>query len=182
MIESKLVKEAAEFAAYAHRGTLYGKQPYFFHLAAVVGVLVEFGVDDERLLAAGWLHDVVEDTEWTTDSLKSTFGKPISSIVWACTGVGANRKSRNADIARKIRQEPDAGAVKAADRIANIRNCRHTANRALLEMYRKEYAAFAELLVDSVEQARDELQPPIRRMMSELDALLEIEPVDSGAS
>lgn len=110
---------AKEFAEFAHGGQLYGVWPYVDHLAAVVDVLSDYTASEE-LLAAGWLHDVIEDTPVTRAEVEGAFGRFVSSVVWACTGVGHNRSSRNQSIYKKIALFPHAAIVKCADRIANV--------------------------------------------------------------
>lgn len=128
-----LVEEAKQFAEECHVGQRYSDdKPYTYHLQAVVNVLNDFrneievftASDDherfDRLLAAGWLHDVIEDTPVTMPHIQVRFGHSVANLVWACTGVGTNRKERNAEIYRKIGMYPIAAVVKLADSIANV--------------------------------------------------------------
>lgn len=115
-----MIQEAETFALTAHAGQRYGDHPYRCHLRAVVTVLEDFDLLNEDLIAAGWLHDVVEDTETTKRDLLHGFGQDVSEIVWACTGVGDNRRERNRAIYGKIALCPRAALVKVADRIANV--------------------------------------------------------------
>jgi guanosine-3',5'-bis(diphosphate) 3'-pyrophosphohydrolase len=71
MLNEARVHEAAEFAARAHRGQMYGAQPYARHLSDVT-VILRFRMDrpvNTTLLSAGWLHDVLEDTDTTRADL-----------------------------------------------------------------------------------------------------------------
>jgi (p)ppGpp synthase/HD superfamily hydrolase len=54
-------ERAKALAIDAHGDQLYGNEPYRTHLAAVVEILNDFGYSGSYM-AAGWLHDVVEDT------------------------------------------------------------------------------------------------------------------------
>ena len=128
------------FAERAHRDQQYGEHPYVHHLAAVVAVLERFAVGDPDLLAAGWLHDVLEDTPTTRAELEAAFGARVAELVWAVTDEpGANRRERKAATLPKTRSVPGATQVKLADRIANAEASRGTSMQG---MYRKELGAF----------------------------------------
>lgn len=156
-----LVTAAKLFARDRHHGQEYGGQPYVeSHVAKVVSILKELGFDG-FYQAAGWLHDVIEDTETTREEVEQKFGKRVASLVWACTGIGSNRRARNASIYEKIATYPDASVVKVADRIANV--AASAASSRHRQMYLNERATFHELvahyapkkLVDALERAYD---------------------------
>lgn len=133
-----LVERAETFARLAHGDQRYGEFAYAIHLRAVVTVLQRFGVDDPVILAAGWLHDVLEDTQRTPEDLRLFFGEDVTAIVEALTEPKeGNRAARHAATYPKIRAHPWARLVKLADRIANVE-----AGGPLVTMYLKEHAAF----------------------------------------
>lgn len=111
--------DAEAFAIAAHGDQRYGGGPYRTHLAAVVRVLNDFGYVGAYEVA-GWLHDVVEDTDIDLPTIAERFGPEVASMVDAVTGSGASRAERNARIYAGISREPQAAAVKLADRIANV--------------------------------------------------------------
>ncbi|MBI0533902.1 HD domain-containing protein [Sphingomonas sp. TX0522] len=110
---------AEAFAIAAHGDQRYDGDPYRVHLAAVVRVLNDFGYVG-AYEAAGWLHDVVEDTGVSLAEIADRFGSDVARMVDAVTGLGATRAERNARIYAGIAEEPEAAAVKLADRIANV--------------------------------------------------------------
>jgi len=131
--------EARRFAEAAHKDQRYGDAPYVTHLVAVRRVLADF--DHAGALAiAAWLHDTVEDTGVTREEIETRFGAEVAGLVWAVTGVGANRKERNADAYAKIQAHPPAAILKLADRIANVEASRAVPKK--LEMYRAEWESF----------------------------------------
>lgn len=137
------VSRAEALARTLHDGEQYGSRPKIDHPAAVVGVLCEFGwAHDEQLIAAGWLHDIVEDTDYTIRQVREAFGDGVANLVWAVTGQGESRKQRNADAYRKLRAMPGAVVLKLADRIANVRACIADQNASLSAMYCKEWPEF----------------------------------------
>src|SRR5215470_15454241 len=81
----RLVSEAAELAACRHSGMARkgrGNEPYINHLAEVANLLAAAtnGADAE-LVAAGWLHDTIEDTETTREELAAKFSNTRARIV-----------------------------------------------------------------------------------------------------
>jgi len=141
------------FAAGAHAaaGQRYGDQPYVAHLDEVVAVLREFGFDTSDFSIAGFLHDIIEDTQITGHDLLA-FDIPewvVRAIEFLSDEEGHNRKTRKANTYRRVRLDIAAGgehipiglAVKWADRIANLRAATRS-NPGLLKMYRKEWEAF----------------------------------------
>jgi len=139
--------KAKEFAIAQHGAQTYGEHPYSYHLAQVSQVLAEFGyAGDEAIAAAGWLHDILEDTATTYEMLVSEFGKETADIVWAVTSEpGQSRVDRFRKTAPKIQSNKKALAVKLADRIANTEASLQS-NPKLYKMYVKEFALFKELL------------------------------------
>ena len=132
------------FATVKHAGQTYsGKFPYTYHLAAVEQVLRRFGVTNEDILAAAWLHDVVEDTDVKIEEVEEMFGPEVARLVYAVTNEkGINRKTRHALTYPKIREAgPRAVRLKLADRIANVE-----AGGNLVGMYKKEYEDFKQAL------------------------------------
>jgi (p)ppGpp synthase/HD superfamily hydrolase len=123
----RLVSEAAELAARRHNGQRRkgrGEEPYVNHLAEVANMLsaVTNGGDAE-LVAAGWLHDTIEDTETTHAELAQRFGLRVAGLVEECTdnmGLSkSERRQRQIDDAAK--KSPGAKLIKICDKISNIR-------------------------------------------------------------
>ena len=83
MEEGVMAQRAAEVATQAHHGQVRagdGTVPYIAHPAEVVQILVQHGIDRAPILAAAWLHDVVEDTALTLADLTS-FGPTVVDLV-----------------------------------------------------------------------------------------------------
>ena len=139
--------KAQEFAIAQHGAQKYGEHPYSYHLAQVSQVLAEFGyAGDEAIMAAAWLHDVLEDTPTTYSMLVFEFGKETADIVFAVTSEpGQNRVDRFRKTALKIQSNKKALIVKLADRIANTEASLQSKPK-LYKMYVKEFPLFKELL------------------------------------
>ncbi|MEG3838813.1 HD domain-containing protein [Microcoleus sp. herbarium14] len=142
-----IINAAQEFAITKHGAQKYGEYPYSYHLAQVSQVLSEFGyAASEAIAAAGWLHDVLEDTPTTYSMLVSEFGNEVADIVFAVTSEpGGNRVDRFRKSALKIQSNKKALIVKLADRIANTEASLQS-NPKLYKMYVKEFPLFKELL------------------------------------
>lgn len=122
---SHVVKDAEYFATLHHADQMYGKKPYTYHLGGVVAILRRWGAD-WPFLAAGWLHDIIEDClkHLTVDERKETiderFGTLIGAMVWACTGTQDTREACFAEQMAKINAFPAAAIPKCADRLFNM--------------------------------------------------------------
>ena len=121
-----LVTGAAEFAARRHTGMARkgrGNEPYVNHLAEVAHLLaVATDGADAELVAAGWLHDTIEDTETTREELAEEFGARVADIVVEVTDDMSLPKDqrRQKQIEDAAHKSPDAKLVKIADKISNV--------------------------------------------------------------
>ncbi len=121
-----VVLRALEFAALAHegqrrRGT--AQVPYISHPAAVGLILARAGFDD-AVVAAGVLHDVIEDTPVTAAELHVHFGEAITNIVLgASEDKSLGYDARKAAYVEQVRHAAvSVKAVSCADKIANLTN------------------------------------------------------------
>jgi RelA/SpoT family (p)ppGpp synthetase len=79
--ELEVVKRAYEQAVYAHDGqTRASGEPYVVHCVEVARMLAGLGLDF-RAVAAGLLHDVVEDTDWTVKDVEQRFDSEVAQLV-----------------------------------------------------------------------------------------------------
>jgi len=123
----RLISEAAEFAARRHTGQQRkgrGSEPYINHLAEVSNLLaIATGGADSELVAAGWLHDTIEDTETTREELAEKFSERVASLVVEVTDDMSLPKSerRRLQVVDAPEKSPDAKLIKTADKISNIR-------------------------------------------------------------
>jgi guanosine-3',5'-bis(diphosphate) 3'-pyrophosphohydrolase len=125
-----------------HDKQRYGDFHYSAHLAMVENALVSYGYDAFEYRAAAWLHDSMEDCGMTLARLQKLYGVKVSNMVYACTGVGANRKERNQCIYERLEKYPDAIPVKVADRFVNMRFSLATKSDKF-KMYLLEFPEFA---------------------------------------
>jgi len=122
-----LILKAYEFAAAAHEGQLRKSgEPYMSHLAAVGLSLAEMGMGP-RTIAAGLLHDTIEDTPVTAEDIKENFGDEILFLVDGVTKLSSVRyygSDRHNESLRKLfvatSQDIRVLIVKLVDRLHNI--------------------------------------------------------------
>lgn len=129
-----LTLTAQQFATYVHANQHRKgkpKMPFVTHLVAVTEWLKLWTANDETLIAVGWLHDTVEDTETTLTDLERRFGSVIRDLVAAETenklghvdevGTWRTRKlDQIARLAHEAEQNPRILYVALADKTANI--------------------------------------------------------------
>ena len=122
----RLVSEAAELAARRHNGMARkgrGNEPYINHLAEVANLLsIATDGADAELVAAGWLHDTIEDTETTREELAQKFSERVASLVVECTDDMSLPKAerRRLQVVNASHKSASAKLIKIADKISNI--------------------------------------------------------------
>jgi (p)ppGpp synthase/HD superfamily hydrolase len=183
-----VVESAIRFAARAHRKQMRKgcDLPYLVHPAAVATILERAGFGDENILAAAWLHDVVEDTAATLDDLAKEFPAEVVEMV---DGMSEHKRDSDGNVYSwehrkahhlEVMQTASLGTKKVmlADKLHNMISMsvdaeqepniwdRFTSSReALLDYYRNMIATTAD---DSeLTELRDECQ----RVLKNLSAL-----------
>ncbi len=133
--EADLLRRAFEFSYCLHQGQKRRSgEPYIAHPVAVAGLLRELG-GDAVTVAAGFLHDVVEDTEVTLEALEAEFGSEVRLLVEGVTKLSKfNFSSKTEQQAENFRRMFVAMAkdirvivVKLADRLHNMRTLQYLA-------------------------------------------------------
>ena len=134
-----LVEKAWAFAEKAHAGQVRKSgEPYFIHPTFVASILTDLMIDPPTI-AAGLLHDTVEDCEGITlDTLKKEFGPEVAALVDGVTKLNkldfANREEAQAESIRKMilamSRDIRVVLIKLADRLHNMYTLRYQpANR-----------------------------------------------------
>ena len=124
-----LVEKAYKFAKKTHEGQLrVSGEPYIIHPVEVAKILAGLEVDTHTLVAA-FLHDVLEDTETTPETIKELFGEDVLNLVQGVTKLGKlkfkSKEERQAENFRRlfIAMANDIRVIflKLADRLHNMR-------------------------------------------------------------
>jgi (p)ppGpp synthase/HD superfamily hydrolase len=127
---SPLVREALAKASAAHAGQVRngsGGMPYIEHPLAVADLLAAHGFEDDRLLAAALLHDVVEDSETTVEELHASFGAEVAGLVDALSddeAIADYRARKREHRSRVAAADGGALAIYGADKLTNARALR----------------------------------------------------------
>ena len=132
-LETGLICRAFEFAYKLHKGQ-YRKSgdPYICHPVAVAGLLKDLG-GDSTMIAAGFLHDIVEDTDVNIEEIEEKFGSEVTLLVEGVTKLSKFNFSSKTELqAENFRRMFLAMAkdirviiVKLADRLHNMRTLQH---------------------------------------------------------
>ena len=131
----ELVRKAYEFSQKNHAGqTRASGEPYLVHPLGVAQVLAEMKMDAVAI-AAGLLHDSVEDTSVTIVDIRKEFGEQVAHIVEGVTKISqidfATREEQQAENLRKMMlamvDDIRVVLIKLADRLHNMRTLEHLA-------------------------------------------------------
>jgi (p)ppGpp synthase/HD superfamily hydrolase len=126
-----IVEKARIFATAAHAAVAqlrkYTNEPYIVHPAEVFAIVSTVHDATPEMLAAAWLHDVVEDTGVTIEVIREVFGEEVAELVGWLTDVSrpeqGNRATRKAiDRAHTAMAPAQAQTIKLADLISNTKS------------------------------------------------------------
>src|SRR5438128_1299125 len=129
----ELLRKAYVFSAFEHRGQVrHSGEPYLIHPLEVADFLAELKLDVVAI-AAGLLHDVVEDTLTTIERITEVFGPEVAHVVEGVTKISAipfsSSEERQAENFRKMLlamvDDIRVILVKLADRLHNMRTLEH---------------------------------------------------------
>jgi GTP pyrophosphokinase len=129
----ELLRRAYVFSALEHKGQVrHSGEPYLIHPLEVADLLADMKLDVVAV-AAGLLHDVVEDTLTTPERIQELFGSEVAHVVEGVTKIGAipfsSSEERQAENFRKMLlamvDDIRVILVKLADRLHNMRTLHH---------------------------------------------------------
>src|SRR5947209_180732 len=121
--DPELIRKAYEFSLKYHEGqTRASGEPYLIHPLEVALVLADLKLDSTAI-AAGLLHDAIEDTPVTNEDIQREFGEQVAHIVEGVTKIDkidfASREERQAENVRKM-------VLAMVDDIRVVRSEEHT--------------------------------------------------------
>lgn len=163
-----LLIKASLLAAQAHRGQVRKGDrgiPYFTHLASVAQRVASLPGATEEMVAVAFLHDILEDTDFTYPDLVREFPSPIPEYVQLLTQVrktpGVNRAGREKINCERLAQAPvEVRRIKLCDRIDNLQEPGNLTPDFLL-VFLEESKRLAEALRGSDAALEAELQAAI---------------------
>ena len=146
-----MLLRAYDFAREAHRNQKRASgEPYFIHPCAVAEILVDLGLDAETI-AAALLHDVIEDTSATEETVRENFGEEVLSLVAGVTKldkiVFKSQEEEEAENFRKIfiamAKDIRVIIIKLADRLHNMRSLNFLSKERQQKMARETLDIYA---------------------------------------
>src|SRR6185295_244643 len=165
----ELLRRAYVFSAFEHKGQVrHSGEPYLIHPLAVADFLADMKLDAVAI-AAGLLHDVVEDTRTTIERIEELFGADVAHVVEGVTKISAipfsSSEERQAENFRKMLlamvDDIRVILVKLADRLHNMRTLHHLPEERRVKISqetRDTYAPIANRLgMSKVKTALEEL-------------------------
>ena len=149
---------AIDFATEKHRGQKRKSgEPYIIHPLSVAGLLVEWGLDIDTILA-GVLHDTIEDTETTIVDIEALFGRDVAFLVDGVTKVSQARsgmrdlssylpatKDNLTKLLIAVGQDVRVIIIKLADRLHNMQTLQYMSREKQLKIARETLEVFAPL-------------------------------------
>ncbi len=176
---SPLTGDALSFAADRHAGQvrdLDGQVPFVTHPVEVAYLLNEAGYSDE-VVAAGVLHDVIEDTDVKAEELRGRFGRRVAELVASVSDDPSieDELEQKAALRRQVAGAGEyAAAIFAADKVSKTRELRQRlsqgtvsdSDRAKLDHYRASLEMLSAAVPgsDLVERLRAELETTASRL------------------
>lgn len=132
---------AEELARKAHCGQSYhtGAGPHDYYQTHLIGVARNF--QDETLKIVAILHDILEDTDVTYETLVNLFGKNIANTVYALT---KQRDEKYFDYIERVKFDGNARLVKIADVEFNLEQSRKKGYENLVQRYEKALGILGE--------------------------------------
>ena len=135
------IARAYDVAADMHRGQIRKSgEPYLIHPMAVAEILAELGMDEDTI-AAGLLHDVVEDTDYTNEKLAADFGENVALMVDGVTKLKnlkfESKEEKQAENLRKMflamSKDIRVPIIKLSDRLHNLRTINYMTHEKIIE-------------------------------------------------
>jgi (p)ppGpp synthase/HD superfamily hydrolase len=149
-----LIARAADFAARRHADQKrkgVAKEPYINHLTEVAGLLAEATAGkDAELVAAGLLHDTLEDTQTEFEELSTLFGKDVAKLVSEVTDDKSLPKAtrKRLQIAMVGKKSRRARLIKLADKTSNLRSLALSPPADWDSRRAQEYVSWSEKVID----------------------------------
>lgn len=152
-IDKDFIIKAYNFAYEAHKDQKRESgELYIIHPVEVAIILAKMGMDTNTI-AAGLLHDVVEDTKYSYDDIVTEFGKEVADLVDGVTKLGKiqykTKEEQQADNVRKMlvamAKDVRVILIKLADRLHNMRTLKYMPIEKRKEKAKETFDIYAPL-------------------------------------
>ncbi len=149
--DADILQKAVDMATQLHEGQKRKSgEPYIIHPLAVAKILADIGMDDHTI-AAGILHDVVEDTSCTLDDIKNEFGEDVALMVDGVTKLTnleySSKEEAQAENIRKMflamSKDIRVLVIKLCDRLHNMRTIEYMRPEKIQEKCQETLEVYA---------------------------------------
>jgi GTP pyrophosphokinase len=135
--DRELVQRAFRLAEKVHAGQKRASgEPYINHCLAVAALLAEYSMPSD-IIAAGLLHDTVEDTSLTIDSIRQDFGKSVAELVQGVTKLTQLPRVSRGEHSEELRN----AATEAKAAVQDEEDLRNRKRELAIETLRKTFLA-----------------------------------------
>ncbi len=147
------IGKAYDVANEMHAGQIRKSgEPYLVHPVCVAEILAELGMYEETI-AAGLLHDVIEDTSYSKEDMIREFGEEVAALVDGVTKLGAlkfeSKEERQAENLRKMflamSKDIRVLIIKLSDRLHNLRTINYMTHEKIVEKCQETLDIYAPL-------------------------------------
>ena len=114
--DKKLILQALKLATEKHKGQFRDEgPPYTTHCVRVASSLIEeAGIKDKNTIITALLHDTLEDTDLTSDEIRSIFGVKVSKMVAAITR-DKEKETKQEKFEKTLKESKNIRSIKACD-------------------------------------------------------------------
>jgi GTP pyrophosphokinase len=163
--DTELLRKAYVFSAYEHKGQVAVRRAYLVHPLEVADQLADMRLDVVAI-AAGLLHDIVEDTPNTIEKVRELFGEQVAHVVEGVTKLStlqfSSSEERQAESFRKMLlamvDDIRVILVKLADRLHNMRTLHHLPEERRVRIAQETRDIYANCPSPGHERLKNELE------------------------
>lgn len=176
----KIIFDAYEYATEKHKGQMRKNSnlEYITH-PKYVARIVEQLTDNPNMVAAAFLHDVLEDTDATFIDLRDRFGIEVADLVNELTNKKEERgtmKKKDYILQKMSLMSPDALTIKLSDRLHNVlfleRDCTDVEEFSFIKYYYKNTRFIIDNLIERREEEGNELTKVHQVLIDRINAVL----------
>ena len=133
---------AESLARFYHKGQTYGSNVDYFeyHIQGVVSQLKVHDLEEDTIIVA-YLHDIIEDTDCETETVRQLFGDDVADAVLAMTYKAFDKHETREAYLKRYATNKIARVVKLHDATFNATNCLKNKNKDRFNYYAKTIAS-----------------------------------------
>lgn len=169
--DKKLIESAKLFATECHKNQKrkFTNEPYIIHPQEVSEMVAKIGGSPE-MVAASWLHDVVEDCGIKIEEIRRRFGDKVSNLVSELTTPGNIDSGKKSEyIAKKMEtMSSDGLTIKLCDRLNNVSGFKTAAPNFI-----SKYVPKTKFIMDSIEASGRVLDSNQKKLISQIRDTIE---------